>query len=894
MENSSPQRLWHRLEANETLTALDSSIEGLTPQEAEARLGAYGPNILAEQDGINYAAILLGQVANPLIFILLIAAGVTAAMGEVIDSGVIIAILVINGLIGFFQEIRAEQSVRALRRMVNPRVHVVRGGREMEIDGSLLVPGDVVLLVSGVLVPADLRLLQTVELRVDESMLTGESLPAEKNPERLEEENLPPGDQRNMAFMGTIVSGGRARGLVVRTGASTVLGGIAGDIRDIGTVRAPIQEKIARFGHLIGYVVMAASALLFMLGIGVGESLRDMFMTAVAAAVAAVPEGLPIVVTVALAVGVGRMARAKAIVRKLPAVETLGSATVICTDKTGTLTMNEMTVRKIFDGSRHWVAEGTGYDPAGALQFESGPDSDREDLLRLLRVGLLCNESSLIMEDDRYTIRGDPTEGALIVSALKAGLSLDGEQTAHPQLALLPFESERGYMATLHLQGNRKTLFVKGGLDRLMDLCPECSRAGSLRGTLTRIAGEFAREGLRVLAFAVKDMPPETLTVTEKDVTGGMTFLGLQGMIDPPRPEALEAVSGCLRSGIRVLMITGDHADTALAVARQLGIAREGDQALTGRELAVMADDELILRLNDTAVFARIAPEHKLRIVERLKARGEIVAVTGDGVNDAPALKAAHIGIAMGRTGTDVAKEAADMILADDNFASIYRAVGEGRVVFDNLRKAVFFLIPTGIAAIWSILVTVLLGIPMPYLPAQILWINLVTNGLQDVSLAFEPGDPDALNRPPRPPREPVMSSLLWQRTVLVSIVISVGVILVYLGARAAGAELDRARTLAMTTMVFFQFFQAWNSRSETRSVFSIPAFSNPLLFGSMVLATLAQIAAVYAPPLQWVFRTTPLSLPDWMLVLAVSASVIFVVEIDKALRRRYGIMKSS
>ena len=572
-------------------------------------------------------------------------------------------------------------------------------------------------------------------------------------------------------------------------------------------------------------------------------------------------------------------------------METLGSTTVICSDKTGTLTKNEMTVKLIYDGEKAYEVTGSGYNPVGEILQAWLPveKTARGDLERVLRIGLLCNEADLYEEDHRYKVSGDPTEGALIVSALKGGLDPVNERELYPQISAIPFESDWGYMATLHRDQDKKYIFVKGAPEKVVNMCTECMLGnGDKMKIIMRVADNLAKDGLRVLAMAFKEVSPDTKEINHQDITG-LTVAGLQGLIDPPREEVIEAIAGCRRAGIRVIMITGDHAVTAQAIARKLGIGDSDPKVTTGRELEQIGDDELYGKVKEVSVFARVAPDHKLRIVEQLLKHGEIVAVTGDGVNDTPALKAAHIGVAMGKTGTDVAKEASDMIIADDNFASIFWAVKEGRIVFDNIRKVTFFLIPTGIAAILSITGTVLLGLPMPYLPAQLLWINLVTNAFQVIALAFEPGERDVDQRPPRNPREGIMSSVLIQRTVIVGLVIAVGVIVKFIYGIEHGENLDHARTMAVTTMVFFQFFQAVNSRSEIQSIFRLSPFSNPFLIYALLASTFAQIAVIYAPPLQWVFRTVPLTVFEWLLVLSISISVILVVEIDKGIRRRFG-----
>lgn len=876
---------WYQKESRQALESLNSATDGLSGLEARKRLQQYGPNRLYEEDRINLFKVLVHQFTNPLIYLLLIAAIITFLLKEYIDTGVIMAVVLINGIIGFIQELKAEKSVQSLKKLVVAKARVVRDGHERELDASELVPGDLVLLVSGGRVPADLRLLNVNELRIDEALLTGESLPVDKTIDPLFTEHLVPADQTNMAFMGTSVVNGRGRGLVVATGKHSLLGGIADEVRGIGPSKAPVQEKIDRFARIVGLMVMGTSTLLFVVGLLMGNSVKEMFLTAVAAAVGAIPEGLPIVVTIALAAGVSRMANQNAIVRKLPAVETLGSTTVICSDKTGTLTKNEMTVTRLFDGTQDYEVTGSGYTPVGQVLINGTALQATGSLHRLLQIGLLCNESNLFQEDSIWRVDGDPTEAALIVSAMKGGLQTEQERELLPRLAIIPFESERAWMATLHQHDDKRLIFAKGAPERLLEICV---LEPSQREVLLEQAAAYAAQGLRILALAWKVTYSAADNLSAFDLEQGLVFAGFQGMIDPPRPEVVDAIRGCKRAGARVVMITGDHRITALAIASKLGITVQSSQALTGSELEIMSDEELYQRIDETFVYARVSPQHKLRITRQLMNRGEIVAMTGDGVNDAPALKAAHIGIAMGITGTDVAREAADMVLADDNFASIFKAIKEGRIVFDNLRKVVFFLIPTGVADLFSIMVAVVLGLPLPFIPAQILWINLVTNGMQDVALAFEPAEKGVLEHPPRPKEEGIFSTLLIKRTILVGTVITAGVIYTFTQALKAGASIENARTVAVTTMVFFQFFQAWNSRSETESVFSINPLSNPILFYSMIAAFFAQLAVLYTPPLQWVFRTVPLLWHEWLQILAVSCSVLLVVELDKFFRIRF------
>lgn len=887
--------IFYKLSVREVLEYFKTKETGLTLEEVKKRLEEYGPNKLVEDTKINKLKILLHQFTNPLIYILIVAGIITIFLKEFIDAGVIFFVVLLNAIIGYIQEFKAEESVKALKKMVVPKAKVIRDGMEMEINSEDLVPGDIVLLSSGTRVPADIRIINTIEFKVDEAMLTGESLSVEKNPQKIFGNNLTYGDQLNMAFMGTIVVSGRAKGVVIATGSNTVLGTIAKDVKEIGEVKAPLQEKINKFAQKISFLVLVSSILLFLIGIFIGESLKDMFMTAVASAVSTVPEGLPIVVTIAMAIGVSRMAKQNAIIRKLHAVETLGSTTVIGSDKTGTLTKNEMTVKLIYDGQNIYEIEGSGYNPEGRVLLEGLPvkKEHSKNLIELLRIGLLCNESRVYKKDTGYEVEGDPTEGALIVSAMKVGFNHEDELKKYPQISIIPFESERGYMATLHKHRDKKIIYVKGAPEKILEMCVKTNFGDHLdKKKILNIASKFAKEGMRVLAFAYKEADKDIEVLTCKGIENcnfqeGLIFSGLQAMIDPPRPEAIEAIKGCKRAGIRVVMITGDHALTAKAIGKQLGISDDNSLVLTGKELEEMDDNELSEKVKIVSIYSRVSPQHKLRIVEQLKSIGEIVAVTGDGVNDAPALKSAHIGIAMGKSGTDVAKEASDMILADDNFASIFNAVKEGRVVFDNIRKVVFFLIPTGIAGILSIIFSIFMGIPIPYIPSQLLWINLVTNGLQDVALAFEPGEKNIIDRPPRNPKEGIMSKLLIRRTIIVAIVIALGVIITYYQSLRTGDTIEKARTVSVTTMVFFQFFQTLNSRSEWESIFRIDPISNPFLFYSLITAVFAQLSFIYTPILQWIFKTSPISPFEWIEILLVSTTIILVVEIDKYLIRR-------
>jgi Ca2+-transporting ATPase len=884
-----PDIRWETSEVQEVFDQLHTSEAGLSSEEARKRLAEVGPNVLAAEEKINIFSKILHLLKSPLIYVLLAAAVVTFFLHEYIDMSVILAVVVLNGVIGFIQEVKAEKGIRSLKKMVKAKARVLRNRHEKELPSSELVPGDIVYLAAGMRVPADLRLIYVLDLRIDESMLTGESLPSDKETARLAEENLTPGDRKNIAFMGTTAVYGRGRGVVVETGGRTVIGDIAEKVQEVPFGKAPLQKNLDNFAKFLSWTVGVISLLIFALGIYEGEKLSEMFIAAVAIAVSAIPEGLPVAVTIAMAIGVNRMARQNAIVRRLPSVETLGSTTIIGSDKTGTLTRNEMTVKLVFDGLRTYEFSGIGYEPEGTITHESQKvDIDScTELLRTLRIGLLCNEADLYQENGDYKIDGDPTEGALIVAALKGGLLEEDERAHYPQLDIVPFESERGFMATLHEIEGRKVIFAKGAPEKIIQFAMQEEIESESANKLARVAGNFANQGLRVLGMAYKEVDASTTRISQTDVENGLVFAGIQGLIDPPRQEALEAVKDCKQAGIRTVMITGDHRITAGAVAGQIGIGSAGDEVIEGRQVEVMTDEQLYDTVKTTLVYARVAPVHKLRIVQQLISQGEIVAVTGDGVNDAPALKAAHIGVAMGRTGTDVAKEAADIVLSDDNFVSIVSAVKEGRIVYDNIKKVTIFLVSCGFGELLTIITCMLAGLHLPYLPAQILWLNLVTNGFQDVALAFEPGEKDILERKPRPPGERILSRLMIQRTLLMGSFMGFGTFIIYYLQLGSGASVESARSVALTTMVFFQFYQALNCRSETLSVFEMHPLSNPFLFVSIIGAFFAHLAVLYVPALQYIFRTVPLNWNQWLVIVISSFTILLAVEFDKFIRRK-------
>lgn len=879
-------RSWHSRDVEDIVAELGTSRDGLARDEARARLERQGPNELKDVPPPGPVAVLLHQFRSPVIYILLVATVVTLLLEEFIDAGVIGAILALNAVIGFTQERRAEASVRALMALVSPRAHVLREGREFDIESREIVPGDLVLLESGVRVPADMRLESANRLNIDESLLTGESLPVEKNEAPMAESDVPLADRENMAWAGSTVTSGRGRGLVVATGMETELGRIATHMRVQDATDTPLQRRMAQFATVIGIAVGVSSLLAFVLGVLLGQGVSDMFLVAVALAVAAVPEGLPIVFTITLALGVRRMANRKAIIRRLPAVETLGSATVIGSDKTGTLTENRMTVREIAAGGHRFLIDGNSFES------DSGSDvasvDDHRPLYLTLLAGVLTNEAEIYREGDGFEAHGDPTESALLVAAAHLGIDPTEAREAYDLESAEPFESERQYSASIHRYEGKRLRFVKGAPERIAAMSESVlladGEAAFEPDDVHEAASAMAERGLRVLGMAYQDLNDGE---ADAESSAGLVFLGLQGLLDPPRAGVREAIADCRAAGIRVVMITGDHAVTASAIARELGIADDGEAVTTGAEIERMTDEELDERVGQARVYARAAPEHKLRVVGALRRNGEVVAVTGDGVNDAPALRAADIGIAMGKSGTDVAREAADMVLADDNFVSIYAAVEEGRVTFENVRKATFFLISTGAALVIAILASVALNWPLPMVAAQLLWLNLVTNGLQDVALAFEPGDKDVLSRSPRSPTEGILSRLLWERTLVAGLVMAVGTLALFKWELDRGTSLEHAQTVALTTMVLFQVMHVGNARSEGLSIFAKSPLSNPFLFVATAAALLVHIGALYFPPSQYVLRVEPLEAEAWVRMTLIALSIIVAIEAHKLIRGR-------
>ncbi len=887
---------WHHLSPEEVMDLLGTDPQnGLDILEAKRRLAEFGANVLTGKPGKTALERFLLQFHQPLVYILIVAAVVTAVLGEWLDAWVICGVVLVNAVVGYVQEAKAVKALAALSATMKAEATLVRGGKTSRVDAAELVPGDVIVLHSGDKTPADIRIVQSRELRVDESSLTGESLPVEKNPAAVAR-NAVLADRTGMAYAGTLVAYGQGLGVVTATGPSTELGRIAGLVESADDLDTPLTRKIAKFSHVLLVVILVLAAVTFLIGILRGEPASDVFMAAVALAVGAIPEGLPAAMTIILAVGVSRMAARKAVIRKLPAVETLGGVTVVCSDKTGTLTENQMTVREIFAGGRYLEVTGSGYSLVGDILPEGAAKNDLA-LSRCLLAGLLCNDASVEGGPDQPAIQGDPTEAALVVAAAKGGFAAAQTQAAYPRLDTLPFASERQYMATLHVTGDTRTAFLKGSAERLLARCDTVMGPDGTPGPLDQEAmsqavDAMAAKGLRVLALAEKTMPGEASQVGHEDIASGAVFLGFQGMIDPPRPEAIEAVAAFQKAGVRVKMITGDHAVTAMAVGGMLGLGMGECQekppckALTGAQLAAINDEDLIGRVQETSVFARVSPEQKLRLVMALQARGEVAAMTGDGVNDAPALKQANIGVAMGLAGTDAAKEAADMVLTDDNFATIAAAVEEGRGVFDNLIKFIVWTLPTNLGEGLVILIAFLFGATLPILPVQILWINMTTAGSLGLMLAFEPKEPGIMERPPRDPGRPILGSFLAGRILLVGILLLIASFGLFQWELALGSSLETARTVAVNVFVMAEAVYLFNSRSFFRSPFAIGFFGNPYVIAGAVFMVALQLAYTYVPLMNTLFNSSPIGLGAWIKITLVSLAVFCIVELEKKLRR--------
>jgi len=890
-----PAPPWHAQPAEQALAALDSRPQGLTAAQAAQRLAQHGPNRLQAAPRRSAWLRLLLQFHNVLLYVMLAAAVVTAFLGHWVDTGVLLAAVLVNAAIGFVQEGKAESALDAIRAMLSPHAVVLRDGQRQEIDAADLVPGDVVLLASGDRVPADLRLLQVKELRCDESALTGESMPVDKHIEGVVAE-APLGDRRGMAYAGTLVAYGQATGLVVATARDTEIGRIDRLLADVASTSTPLLRQIDHFGHRLAGVILGLAALTFVLGVWLrGHPAADMFMLVVALVASAIPEGLPAIMTITLALGVQRMARRQAIVRRLPAVETLGSVTVICSDKTGTLTRNEMTVQRVVCAGLDVAVSGAGYLPEGRFQVGAQViDPDRHEALALaLRAGVLCNDARMAIDaQGAWHVVGDPTEGALLVAGHKAGLLQEVAAAAWPRSDSIPFESQHRFMATAHRDdAGTPWIFAKGAPEKMLDICdrewgPQGERPVDV-DTWRRMATDMAARGLRLLGLACKRAAPAGQGLAFADVAQGYTLLALVGIADPPRDEAVRAVAQCHAAGIRVKMITGDHGETARAIGAQLAIGT-GKPAVTGAELELMGDAELQRMALEVDVFARASPEHKLRLVQALQRHGQVVAMTGDGVNDAPALKCADVGVAMGGKGTEAAKEAGDVVLADDNFATIAAAVHEGRAVYDNIRKFILFMLPTNGGEALVVIAAILFQLTLPMTPAQVLWINMATSCTLGLALAFEPAEPGIMQRPPRPPQEALISGLFIWRVLLVSVLMMAAALGLFLWELAQGTELAVARTMAVSTIVLAEMGYLLSSRLVLAPAFSREALNgNWVLVWTLLACLLLQLGFVHLSVLQSIFGSAALDAAQWAKVALAGGVVFLGAELDKWRARR-------
>jgi P-type Ca2+ transporter type 2C len=881
---------WYNLPIEDVFRELKSGHSGLEKAEVERRLKEHGPNELERSKKAHPIIQFLRQFLSPLVYILLAAAIVEFAVGKYLDASVIMAVLLFMATIGFIQEGRAEKAMEALLQMAAPKTKLKRSGKTIEIKTSEIVPGDILVLESGDKVPADARLIEISNLKVNEASLTGESMSVDKHTSTIEGKT-DVADRKNMVYMGTIITNGRASAVATATGMSTEMGKIAKALQEVKIEKTPLQKSIHSMGNYIIILVLSTCALLIGVGIWQGLEWLDIFLVAVAAAVAAIPEGLPAVVTVVLAAGMRYMASRNALVRRLVAVETLGSATIICSDKTGTLTMNEMTVRKIYVSGKWIEVTGEGYGIKGEFRHDDRTlnPKDDEELMLLLKIGTLCNDALLSSDesgDNCCSIVGDPTEGALLAAAAKAGINEEELEEKYPRLDEIPFQSEHRYMATLHPINGKRAIYVKGAVERLLEMSRTILIDGSEKPledadkkAILKAADNMAKDAMRVIALAYAKHSGALAEINEKDIDGELIIAGLAGMIDPPRQEAVKAIEQAVNAGIKTVMITGDNKITAESIARQLNLP--AGEALTGSDIEKMSDEELSGRVENISVIARVEPIMKLKIVNAFKQKGHIVAMTGDGVNDAPALKAADIGVAMGITGTDVAKEASDMILVDDNFASVVSAVEEGRAIFNRLRNIVLFLISTGMGELTALVLGMLFLGTSPLLALQILWINMVTGTMMAVPLGLEPKLGDELNKPPRHGSVGLLFPGLTIHIIFLAIMLGIGTTLVYNFVEPVNGQ-EEARTIAFCSIVIFEWLIAFNARSDEYTVFRIGVFRNRWMLYILSAAVLLQIAVIYVPFLQSAFGTVPISITGWGIALLPGASIFLIETIRK------------
>lgn len=885
--------LWHTQSAEDALKSLDSAAGGLNTQTAAERLEHYGKNLLPEPPRRRIWLRFLLQFHNILIYVLLVAAAITVFLDHPVDTAVILAVVLVNALIGFIQEGKAEKALEAIRHMLSLHASVLRDGVRHSLPAEELVPGDIVLLEAGDKVPADLRLIKVHNLQIQEAILTGESVPVEKNVKPVTEEAAL-GDRLCMAYSGTLVTAGQGRGIVVGTGAATEIGRISGMISDVQTLTTPLVRQMGIFARWLTVFILLIVGLLLAYGYFVAHhDFTDLFLVLVALAVAAIPEGLPAILTITLAIGVQTMAKRNAIVRRLPAIETLGSVSVIGTDKTGTLTRNEMMVASVATAEDFFTVEGVGLEPTGAILRNGEEISTQTPLLRYIaRAAALCNEAALRQREGTWIVEGDPMEGALLTLAGKAGLDPEQEKTRWLRLDTLPFDARHRYMATLnrHETEDEACIFVKGAPERLLSMCTsQYGKAGETekldKDFWHKQAEEIAAKGQRVLAFGMLPVPADTENVQEKAIEGKLIFLGLTGLIDPPRPEAITAVAECHAAGIRVKMITGDHAATARAIAHQIGL-QNPDRVLTGADLENMDDVALKEAVLDCDIFARTSPEHKLRLVTALQAHGLTVAMTGDGVNDAPALKRADAGIAMGQKGSEAAKEAAEIVLADDNFASIAAAVREGRTVYDNIKKVISWTLPTNAGESMVIVVALVFGLLLPMTPVQILWINMITAVTLGMALAFEPTEEATMRRPPRPRGQPILTTTLVWHILLVTLLFICGVLGMFTYALDRGYSVEMARSISMNTLVMMKMFHLFFIRNIHGTSLTWQAVrGTKVVWICMTIAALAQFAITYLPPFQAIFMTEAVPFFDGVLIFFIGVALFIILETEKQLR---------
>lgn len=870
---------YYEQSTEDAIKSLKSSHDGLTGEEAQKRLKEYGYNVIEEEKRAGKIIIFLRQFKSSIVFVLIAAMVISYLIHEEVSVYAIGAIVILNAILGFYQEYKAEVAIAKLKELISLKAKVIREGKEQEIDAHELVPGDIITLETGNKIPADARLIETLNFQTHEGSLTGESTPVRKILEELKA-GTPLADRKNMIFAGTTTTAGHAKAIITGTGMTTEIGKIAKMLKEAEPEPTPLQKKLAILSKYLTIVILVLVAIILGAGVVAGKELTEMLMMAIALSVASIPEGLPAVVTTSLGLAVQRMANRNALIRKLPSAETLGACTVICSDKTGTITHNEMTVKKIYVDRDVIEVTGSGYNPDGIMSVKT------KDLPLLLEIGVLNNDAKIYEENEHWKILGDPTEACLYVSAKKGGVDLEELHKKMPRIHEIEFTSERKRMTTVHNKNGKKIAYIKGAPEIILGLCNNIIINGRLyhltkeeKKRILEQNEKFTKQALRVLGFAYKELTAKDKT--DKDIEKEMTFVGLQGMIDPARKEARDAIKRCRTAGIKVVMITGDHINTAVAVANDVGIK---GKAITGEELDKIKDLEK--HVEEIAVYARVNPEHKMRIIDALEAKGHVVAMTGDGVNDAPALKKADIGVAMGITGTDVAKEASQMVLADDNFATIVNAVEEGRTVFDNIKKFVEYLLSSNVGEVFTLFFAIMFNMPLPVLPLQLLWINLLTDGLPAIALSVEPGEEDAMKRPPRRIKEQIVNKYRGTMIFMIGLLMAIATLSVFQWYNPA-KDLVKAQTMAFSVLMMLQMFNVLNQKSEEKSLFKVGIFSNKWLVVAILSSIILQLMVIYIPFFDIIFETTPLGLKDWLVVIGASCTVFVFVEIVKMFRKR-------